>query len=161
MAKSNLGMYQSNIKDQSCLPKRSNLMSLAACIPSSFKFFSICLLLALEALSSADIAHPMMKFGVHAVKAEELLEAPQMGINNWKDWTSTIYYELVLFLTSKAWLQTVRLFSSASYFFAASLILLLSLVRLSPAASWGRVGMGPGPLQHHWALMNPLGGQNI
>ena len=75
-------MYQSNIKDQSCLPKRSNLMSLAACIPSSFKFFSICLLLALEALSSADIAHPMMKFGVHAVKAEELLEAPQMGINN-------------------------------------------------------------------------------
>ena len=43
------------------LPNRSNLMSLAACIPSSFKFFSICLLLALEALSSADIAHPMIK----------------------------------------------------------------------------------------------------
>ena len=58
-------------------------MSLAACMPSSFKFFSICLLLALEALSSADIAQPMMKFGVHAVKAEvEFREAPQMGINS-------------------------------------------------------------------------------
>ena len=54
-------------------------MSLAAWTPSSFKFFSICLLLALEALSSADIAHPMMKVGVHA--GNELLEAPQMGIN--------------------------------------------------------------------------------
>ena len=43
------------------LPNRSNLMSLAASIPSSFKFFSICLLLALEALSYADIAHPMIK----------------------------------------------------------------------------------------------------
>ena len=32
------------------LPNRSNLMSLAASIPSFFKFFSICLLLALEAL---------------------------------------------------------------------------------------------------------------
>ena len=59
-------------------------MSLAACIPSSFKFFSICLLLALEALSSADIAHPMMKLApVHfEVKAEELLELPQMGIQS-------------------------------------------------------------------------------
>ena len=159
MAKSNLGMYQSNIKDQSCLPKRSNLMSLAACIPSSFKFFSICLLLALEALSSADIAHPMMKFGVHAVKAEELLEAPQMGINNWKDWVdfNNLLLELVLFLT---WLDC-RPYAYSLLLPISSLILLLSLIRLSPAASWGRVGMGPGPLQHHWALMNPLGGQNI
>ena len=43
------------------LPNRSNLMSLAASIPSSFKFFSICLLLVLETLSYADIAYPMIK----------------------------------------------------------------------------------------------------
>ena len=43
------------------LPNRSNLMSLAASIPSSFKFFSICLLLAQETLSYPDIAHPMIK----------------------------------------------------------------------------------------------------
>ena len=60
------------------LPKSSNLMSFAAWIPSSFKFFSICLLRALEALSSADIAHPMMKFGVHEVKVD--VAPPQMGI---------------------------------------------------------------------------------
>ncbi len=35
-------------------------MSLAAWIPSSLRFFSICLLLALEARSSADMAHPML-----------------------------------------------------------------------------------------------------
>ncbi len=35
-------------------------MSFAAWMPSSLRFFSICLLLALEALSSADIAQPMM-----------------------------------------------------------------------------------------------------
>lgn len=64
------------------LPSKSSLMSFAACIPSSLRFFSICLLRALEALSSADIAHPMMKFGVHAVKAEDVvMELPQMGIN--------------------------------------------------------------------------------
>jgi hypothetical protein len=53
-------------------------MSFAAWIPSSFKFFSICLLRALEALSSADMAHPMMKFGVHEVKVD--VAPPQMGI---------------------------------------------------------------------------------
>ena len=35
-------------------------MSLAAWIPSSFRFFSICLERAREALSSADIAHPIL-----------------------------------------------------------------------------------------------------
>ena len=35
-------------------------MSLAACIPSSFRFFSICLLRAREARSSALMAQPMM-----------------------------------------------------------------------------------------------------
>ncbi len=35
-------------------------MSFAAWMPSSLRFFSICLLLALEARSSADMAHPMM-----------------------------------------------------------------------------------------------------
>jgi hypothetical protein len=35
-------------------------MSLAAWIPSSFRFFSICLDRALEALSSADIAQPIL-----------------------------------------------------------------------------------------------------
>ena len=49
------------------LPNRSNLMSLAASIPSFFKFFSICLLLALEAFSSADIAHPMIKRNYYLV----------------------------------------------------------------------------------------------
>ena len=65
-------------KNKKFLPKSSNLMSFAAWIPSSFKFFSICLLRALEALSSADIAHPMMKFGVHEVKVD--VAPPQMGI---------------------------------------------------------------------------------
>ena len=37
------------------------------------------MLRALEALSSADIAHPMMKFGVHEVKVD--VAPPQMGIN--------------------------------------------------------------------------------
>lgn len=46
-------------------------MSLAAWMPSSFKFFSICLLLALEALSSADIAHPMMVFKLILKFSEE------------------------------------------------------------------------------------------
>jgi hypothetical protein len=35
-------------------------MSLAAWMPSSFRFFSICLDRAREALSSADIAHPIL-----------------------------------------------------------------------------------------------------
>ena len=56
------------------------MISFAAWIPSSFRFFSISLLRALEALSSADIAHPMMKFGVHDVRAELEMELPQMGI---------------------------------------------------------------------------------
>ena len=55
------------------------MISFAAWIPSSFRFFSISLLRALEALSSADIAHPMMKFGVHEVKVD--VAPPQMGIN--------------------------------------------------------------------------------
>ncbi len=42
------------------IPKRSSLMSFAAWIPSSFRFFSICLDRAREALSSADIAHPIL-----------------------------------------------------------------------------------------------------
>ena len=41
-------------------PSSSNLMSLAACIPSSFRFFSICLLRARLARSSALMAQPMM-----------------------------------------------------------------------------------------------------
>ena len=41
-------------------PSSNNLMSLAAWMPSSFRFFSICLLRALEARSSADMAQPMM-----------------------------------------------------------------------------------------------------
>ena len=42
------------------LPSSSSLMSLAAWIPSSFRLFSICLDLARLALSSADMAHPMV-----------------------------------------------------------------------------------------------------
>lgn len=41
-------------------PRSKSLISLAAWRPSSFKFFSICRLLAKAALSSADIAQPMM-----------------------------------------------------------------------------------------------------
>lgn len=48
------------INQSSHLPNRSNLMSLAACMPSSFKFFSICLLRANAALSSADEVHPIL-----------------------------------------------------------------------------------------------------
>ena len=69
------------LKSTKVLPNSSNLISFAAWIPSSFKFFSICLLRALEALSSADIAQPMMKLGVHEVKVEEEVVPPQMGIN--------------------------------------------------------------------------------
>lgn len=42
------------------LPSSSSLMSLAAWMPSSLRFFSICLLLAMAARSSAEEAHPMM-----------------------------------------------------------------------------------------------------
>ncbi len=49
-------------------------------MPSSFRFFSIILLRAREARSSADIAQPMMKFGVHDVKGEAKEPPPQMGI---------------------------------------------------------------------------------
>ena len=41
-------------------PSKSSLMSLAAWMPSSFRFFSICLERAREALSSADMAHPIL-----------------------------------------------------------------------------------------------------
>lgn len=46
--------------DKYYLPNNRSFISLAAWIPSSFKFFSICLLLCRAALSSADIAQPMM-----------------------------------------------------------------------------------------------------
>ena len=42
------------------LPSSSSLMSLAAWMPSSLRFFSICLLRALDARSSALMAQPMM-----------------------------------------------------------------------------------------------------
>ena len=42
-------------------PSSSSLMSLAAWIPSSLRFFSICLLRAREARSSALMAQPMMR----------------------------------------------------------------------------------------------------
>merc|ERR1712168_1521780 len=41
-------------------PSSRSLMSLAAWMPSSFRFFSICLLRAREARSSALMAQPMM-----------------------------------------------------------------------------------------------------
>lgn len=41
-------------------PSNNNLMSLAAWIPSSFRFFSICLLRASAARSSADMAQPIL-----------------------------------------------------------------------------------------------------
>ena len=59
------------------LPSSSNLMSFAAWIPSSFRFFSICLLRAREALSSALMAQPMM-IACSGVRRASLLEtAPQ------------------------------------------------------------------------------------
>ena len=48
-------------------------MSFAACIPSSFRFFSICLLRAREALSSALMAQPMM-IACSGVRRASLLE---------------------------------------------------------------------------------------
>ena len=61
----------------SFLPSSSNLMSFAAWIPSSFRFFSICLLRAREALSSALMAQPMM-IACSGVRRASLLEtAPQ------------------------------------------------------------------------------------
>lgn len=41
-------------------PSKSNLMSLAAWMPSSFRFFSIILLRARAARSSADMAQPIL-----------------------------------------------------------------------------------------------------
>ena len=64
------------------LPNRSNLMSLAASIPSFFKFFSICLLLALEALSYADIAHPMIKRNQYLVTRQIAINF-QGVLRNW------------------------------------------------------------------------------
>ena len=62
------------------LPSSSNLMSFAAWIPSSFRFFSICLLRAREALSSALMAQPMM-IACSGVRRASLLETgePQGG----------------------------------------------------------------------------------
>ena len=51
------------------LPSNNNLMSLAACIPSSFKFFSICLLRSKAARSSALIVQPIFAFRVPATGA--------------------------------------------------------------------------------------------
>lgn len=45
----------------SSLPSRSNFTSFAAVIPSSFRFFSIALLLSKAALSSALSVHPMVR----------------------------------------------------------------------------------------------------
>mgnify|MGYP001794640524 FL=1 len=42
------------------LPNKSSLISLAACIPSSLRFFSIALLLSMACLSSALSVHPIM-----------------------------------------------------------------------------------------------------
>ena len=55
------------------LPSSSNLMSLAAWMPSSLRFFSICLLRAREALSSALMAQPMM-IACSGVRRASLLE---------------------------------------------------------------------------------------
>lgn len=52
-----LGLDGASVEHNS--PKSKSFMSFAACIPSSFKFFSICLLRARAARSSADIAHPI------------------------------------------------------------------------------------------------------
>lgn len=54
-----LRTFEQNIRI-STLPNNNSLISLAAWRPSSFRFFSICLLLAKAALSSADIAQPMI-----------------------------------------------------------------------------------------------------
>ena len=65
------------------LPSSSNLMSFAAWIPSSFRFFSICLLRAREALSSALMAQPMM-IACSGVRRASLLETgePQGGAHH-------------------------------------------------------------------------------
>ena len=54
-------LNETNLCRYGFLPRSNNLISLAAWIPSSFRFFSICLLLALDALSSADIAQPILR----------------------------------------------------------------------------------------------------
>ena len=65
------------------LPSSSNLMSFAAWMPSSFRFFSICLLRAREALSSALMAQPMM-MACSGVRRASLLETgePQGGAHH-------------------------------------------------------------------------------
>lgn len=50
-----------NIEPSPYSPKRSSFMSLAAWMPSSFRFFSICLLLARAARSSAEEVHPILQ----------------------------------------------------------------------------------------------------
>ena len=104
-------------KNKKFLPKSSNLMSFAAWIPSSFKFFSICLLRALEALSSADIAHPMMKFGVHEVKVD--VAPPQMGICKKETSVNTISLSTIFEITllTKLILEfRILLFAVSSFF---------------------------------------------
>ncbi|KNC21800.1 hypothetical protein FF38_03214 [Lucilia cuprina] len=41
------------------LPKSNNLISFAACMPSSLRFFSICLERCMAARSSADVVQPI------------------------------------------------------------------------------------------------------
>lgn len=43
------------------LPNKSSFMSLAACSPSSLRFFSICLLRSRAALSSAECPQPILR----------------------------------------------------------------------------------------------------
>lgn len=43
------------------LPNKSSFMSLAACSPASFRFFSICLLRSRAALSSAECPQPILR----------------------------------------------------------------------------------------------------
>lgn len=53
-------MLATKVKSKvSHLPSNKSLISLAACIPSSLRFFSICFERARAARSSADIAQPI------------------------------------------------------------------------------------------------------
>jgi hypothetical protein len=63
LTRSQLRMARSSVNcenGRADLPSSSSLMSLAACIPSSLRFFSICLLRANAARSSALIAQPIL-----------------------------------------------------------------------------------------------------
>lgn len=68
-------------------PSRRSLMSLAACMPSSLRFFSICLLRARAARSSADIAHPILR---PASRTKVTKPAPsQLGSQQWNETRSS------------------------------------------------------------------------